>query len=210
MACLEVEVVVRARVPGQLGDPFEVGADDLRLHRLAARALEPAELALDLGARLLGELELGELLAELGQLSRLLVVVAELLLDRLDLLAEVHLALALAQLLLHLRLDLVLRLEHADLRAGRGRARAGAAPRPPGSRAGPASRRRGARCSRPRGRRSGRARSRRRGPGAGPPRASPASRPAPWHARGSPCRAPRRRCRARRPAPSRPSAASRP
>ena len=44
-----------------------------------------------------------------------LVVVAELLLDRLHLLAQVHLALALAQLLLDLRLDLLLRLEHADL-----------------------------------------------------------------------------------------------
>ena len=44
-----------------------------------------------------------------------LVVLAQLLLDRLDLLAEEHLALPLAQLLLHLRLDLVLGRQHADL-----------------------------------------------------------------------------------------------
>ena len=44
-----------------------------------------------------------------------LVVVAELFLDRLHLLAQVHLALPLAQLFLDLRLDLLLHLEHADL-----------------------------------------------------------------------------------------------
>ena len=48
-------------------------------------------------------------------ISFALIVVAELLLDRLHLLAQVHLALALAQLFLDLRLDLFLRLEHADL-----------------------------------------------------------------------------------------------
>jgi hypothetical protein len=77
-------------------------------------ALEPAELALDLGARLLGQRSLRQLLAQLLDLLGL-VVVAELLLDRLELLAQVHLALALAELLLHLRLDLLLRLEQADL-----------------------------------------------------------------------------------------------
>ena len=65
-------------------------------------------------ARLLGQLELVELLAQLGDLLRL-VVVAELLLDRLHLLAQEHLALPLAQLFLDLRLDLLLHLEHADL-----------------------------------------------------------------------------------------------
>ena len=44
-----------------------------------------------------------------------MVVVAELFLDRLHLLAQVHLALPLAQLFLDLRLDLLLHLEHADL-----------------------------------------------------------------------------------------------
>ncbi len=43
------------------------------------------------------------------------VSLAQLLADRLELLAQQHLALALAQLLLHLRLDLLLRIEHVDL-----------------------------------------------------------------------------------------------
>ena len=110
----QIEVVVRARVPRQLGDPLEIRANDLRLHRLAAGALEAAELALDLGARRRRQLELVELLAQLADLLAL-IVVAELLLDRLHLLAQVHLALALAELFLHLRLDLLLHLDHADL-----------------------------------------------------------------------------------------------
>ena len=61
-----------------------------------------------------GSVELRQLLAKLADLLRL-VVVAELLLDRLDLLAQVHLALPLAELFLDLRLDLFLRLEQADL-----------------------------------------------------------------------------------------------
>ena len=86
----------------------------MRFHRLAAGTFQPTELALDLGACLLRERELDELLAELLDLLRL-VVVAELLLDRLHLLAQEHLALALAELLLDLRLDLLLRLEERDL-----------------------------------------------------------------------------------------------
>ena len=46
---VEVEVVVGPGVPGQLGDPLQVGPDDLGLHRLAAGPLQPAQLALDLG-----------------------------------------------------------------------------------------------------------------------------------------------------------------
>ena len=110
----QIEVVVRPRVPRQLGDPLEIRADDLRFHRLAAGALEAAELALDFLARLLRQLELVQLLAQLDDLLRL-IVVAELFLDRLHLLAQIHLALPLAQLFLDLRLDLFLHLEHADL-----------------------------------------------------------------------------------------------
>src|SRR6185295_15049247 len=106
----EIEVVVRPIAPGKLGDPLEVRPDNLGLHRLATRTLETAELALDFLTRLLGQLELEQLLAELRHLLRL-IVVAELLLNRLHLLAEIHLALPLAQLLLDLRLDLLLHLE---------------------------------------------------------------------------------------------------
>ena len=55
-----------------------------------------------------------EFLAQLADLLGL-IVVAELFLDRLHLLAQEHLALALAELFLDLRLDLVLRLEQRDL-----------------------------------------------------------------------------------------------
>ena len=76
--------------------------------------LEPAELAVDFLAALLGQLERGELLAQLLELVPL-VVLAQLLPDRLELLAQEHLALPLAQLLLDLRLDVLLGLEHPDL-----------------------------------------------------------------------------------------------
>ena len=92
--------------------------------------------------------------------SRRLVALAELLLDRLELLAQEHLALAVAELLLDLALDVLLRVEHVDLALHVHAARGAAAPRPRASRAAPgaaAARRRG---SRPPGRRSGRARRR--------------------------------------------------
>ena len=111
---VEVEVVVRSGVPGQFRDPLQVGPDHLGFHRLATGPLQAAQLALDLGPRFRGKFEGGKLGAEILGLARL-VVVAQFLLDRLHLLAEVHLLLALAQLGLDLRLDLVLRLEHADL-----------------------------------------------------------------------------------------------
>ena len=111
---VEVEAVVRPRVPGELGHPFEVGPDDLAFHRLPAGPLQSPEFALDLGPGLLRELDLVETLPQLDQVAGL-VVFPQLLLDRLELLAEVHLALPLAELLLDLRLDLGLRLEHADL-----------------------------------------------------------------------------------------------
>ncbi len=114
LRALEVERIIGARVPRELRDPLEIRADHLRLHRLATRALQAPQLALDLGAGLLRQLELHELVPQLGHLAAR-VVVPELLLNRLELLAQIHLALALPQLLLHLRLDLLLGLEQADL-----------------------------------------------------------------------------------------------
>ena len=110
----QFEVVVAARVPRQLGDPLEIGADDLRLHAFAAGTLQAPQLALHLGARLLGQQELAELLPKLADLLAG-VVVAELLLNGLELLAQEHLALALTELLLNLTLDVFLGFEQADL-----------------------------------------------------------------------------------------------
>ena len=66
-------------------------------------------------ARVLGQLELVEPLAQLAHLGLLGVALAELLLDRLQLLAEVELALALLHLGLHLGLDLRAELEDLQL-----------------------------------------------------------------------------------------------
>ena len=64
---------------------------------------------------LLGEVRLLDLRAELRDLGLLLVALAELLLDRLQLLAEEVLALGVLHLRLDLRLDLRAELEHLEL-----------------------------------------------------------------------------------------------
>src|SRR5205085_2725843 len=78
------------------------------------RPLEPLELPLDLLLGGLGELERREPLPQLVHLHHL-VLFAQLLADRFQLLAQNHFALPLAQLLLHLRLDVLLSVQHADL-----------------------------------------------------------------------------------------------
>jgi hypothetical protein len=101
--------------PRQRRDPVEVRPDHAVLGRGRGEPLEPAELAVDGAAHLLRERELVELGAELVQLRLLRVGLAELLLDRLQLLAEIELALPLLELRLHLRLDLGPELEHFEL-----------------------------------------------------------------------------------------------
>ena len=101
---------------GQLRDVLEERADHLGLHRLAPDALEAPELAVDLLAHVLGQGVLRELLLELLEVRGVLALaLAELLLDRAELLAQEHLALAVADLLLDLGLDVLLRGEDADL-----------------------------------------------------------------------------------------------
>src|SRR6202035_3169246 len=111
---VEVQVLGAALVPGQLGEGLQIGADDLRLHPFAAHAPQAAELAVDLLARLLRQVELGELLAQLVCAGSL-VALAELFLVGLQLLAQEHLALAVAELLLHLGLDVLLRRQDGEL-----------------------------------------------------------------------------------------------
>ena len=110
----QVEVLLAPVVPGQLRDVLEERADDLGLHGLAADAGQPAELPVHFLARLGRQLERGELLLQLLQVVPL-VVLAQLALDGLELLAQEHLPLPLAQLLLDLGLDVLLGVEHADL-----------------------------------------------------------------------------------------------
>ncbi len=112
---LEVEVVLGRCVPRQRRDPLEVGADDAVLGRRRRQLLEPAELAVGRLARVLRQPGRVDLLAQLVHLGLLLVALAELLLDRLQLLAQEVLALALFHLRLHLGLDLRAELDHLEL-----------------------------------------------------------------------------------------------
>ena len=66
-------------------------------------------------ARLLGQLGLGDLLLELGQLVAAVLAFAQLLLDRLELLVQIVLALGLLHLALDPAADALLDLQHADL-----------------------------------------------------------------------------------------------
>ena len=111
---LEVEVFHASGIPGQLGDGFQVVPDDLRLHGLAADPVQPAQLTFHLLARLGSQLQRGQLLTELFELVGL-ALFAQLLADLFHLLTEEHFSLALAQFLLDLRLDVLLRIEHRDL-----------------------------------------------------------------------------------------------
>ena len=106
----DVEVVLGADVPRELGHPVEVGADPAVLGRLLGRALQAAELALGLLADVLGHVGVGDLLAVLLD-DVLLAVLAELLADRVHLLAQEELALALLHALADVGADLVLQLE---------------------------------------------------------------------------------------------------
>ena len=110
----QIERLFGALVPRQLGDGLEVGADDLRLHRFPAGALQPRKLAIDFFASRFRQLERIEALLEVIGLSRL-AFLTKLLANRFHLLAEQHLTLAFTELFLHLRLDVFLRIDDGDL-----------------------------------------------------------------------------------------------
>jgi hypothetical protein len=111
----EIQVVVGGRVPGERQDPVDVRADHPVLGRGGRQPAQPVELAADGAVGLLGQRRLVHALAQLGDLRRLLVGLAELLLDRAQLLAQEVLPLALVDLGRDLRLDLRAELEHLQL-----------------------------------------------------------------------------------------------
>ena len=86
-----VELLLGALRPRHRDQPVEVGADHRALARLLAAALEAAQLLRRLLGDVLGHLGLGDLLLVLG--DHVAVVVAQLLADRLHLLAQEVLAL---------------------------------------------------------------------------------------------------------------------
>ena len=114
-ASLEIEVVLRRLVPRQREDPLEVRADDAVLRGGRRQLLEARELALRGLLRVFGQVERFEPLAQLVDLGLLGVAFAQLLLDRLQLLAEEELALALLHLGLDLRLDLCPQFQNLEL-----------------------------------------------------------------------------------------------
>ena len=95
---LEVEVVLGELVPGQRDDPVEVGADDAVLGRGRRQLLESRELPGRGLQRVLRQVLPFDLAAQLVDLGLLLVALAELVLNRLQLLPEEELALALVDL----------------------------------------------------------------------------------------------------------------
>src|SRR5207237_8968524 len=101
----QVETIFRPLVPGQLQHPVQVVANPPVLRVLLAGPLQPVQLALDLLANRGGHLRLLHPLAVLGGG---VTIVAELFLDRLHLLAEQELALALLHAFLDVGADLVL------------------------------------------------------------------------------------------------------
>jgi len=107
-ACLgDVYRLSRLDRPGELDQPFKVSAR----HRIFAgglrHPLEPGEFALGVLLDLRRHLGFGDLLAELGDLLSLGVLAfAELLLNRLDLLAQQKFTLAVVDLALGLLADL--------------------------------------------------------------------------------------------------------
>ena len=111
----DVEVVLGLLRPGQVDQPLEVGADHAVLGGDRGQLLQAGELALGRLLRLLGQPGLLDPLAQLVDLRLLLVLLPQLLLDRLQLLAQEVLALALVDLGLDLRLDLRAELDHLEL-----------------------------------------------------------------------------------------------
>jgi hypothetical protein len=112
---LEVEIVVAPLVPGKLRKGLQVGSDDLILHRFTVHPAESIELSINFLASLFGKLETGQQLLQLGKPCVAVIHLTELILNGLQLLAENHLSLAVPQLLLYFRLDVLLRIQNADL-----------------------------------------------------------------------------------------------
>ena len=111
---IEVQPIFGPLRPGQLHQPLEVGPLDRVFGRRLRHLLEALELLarrlLDVG-RHLGRLDL---LVERVEVAGVFAF-AELVLDRLQLLAEDRLALVLRELLAHLQVDLLLDLDQLDL-----------------------------------------------------------------------------------------------
>ena len=112
---VDVEVVFGLVVPGQVDEPLEIGADDTVLGRGRRQLLQPGELAFGCLKRLLRQPGFFDPLAEFIGLGHRFVFFPEFGLDRLQLLPQEVLALALVDRRLDLGLDLGTELDHLEL-----------------------------------------------------------------------------------------------
>ena len=110
-----IDLRARALGPGQHCQPLDVVAREAVVGGHGRHAREPRQLLQRLLLYLLGHARGFDLLAQVFHVALALVLLAQLLLDGLELLAQVVVALRLLHLVLHLGLDLGAQLLHLDL-----------------------------------------------------------------------------------------------
>ena len=110
----QIDRLVLGLAPRDRQQPVEVVAHHRGFGRHRAHVAQLLQLRIGLGPRFLGQLGLLDALFELHQLVALIVLLAQLALDRLHLFVEIILALGLLHLALHARADLLLDLQDGD------------------------------------------------------------------------------------------------
>ncbi len=108
----EVEIVLGRDDPWHVAQPLEIRSGDVVFGRLGRNALQPCQLAIGFLAHDLGHAGLLDLLLELGDLALRIVTFAELLANRLHLLAKQELPLTFVERLLDGLLNLLADLEY--------------------------------------------------------------------------------------------------
>ena len=112
---LDVDVVLRGSRPRKFKQCLDIGTYDAHLGRHARLPLHAVDFLLDRLLHVLGIVALGKFLAVRFDIRRLVVLVAQFLLNRLDLLAQVIVLLDLFHLLAHAHADLALHLKYLKL-----------------------------------------------------------------------------------------------
>ena len=111
----QVEPVAAGLAPGEDRQPVEIGPDDRVFRRAGMHPGQPLELALGLGLDLDRRVGLLDPLPQLADLGVLALALAQLLLDRLELLPEEMVPLGLGELAADLLLDLGRQLQDREL-----------------------------------------------------------------------------------------------
>ncbi len=111
----DVDLLAGTDIPGQRDQQLDIRADDRVLRRDRRNLLQPRKLAQGVLIGLFGHVRLLDLLAQLVDGRGLFVLLAQLLLDGFQLLAQNVLALRLAHLLLGLALNLLAQFQHFQL-----------------------------------------------------------------------------------------------